>query len=114
MSSRKKPSAPEPAGEPVDFEKSLAELEAIVAEMEERQLPLEDLVARYEKGARLLAGCEAVLDSARKRLQTITDRHAAGNSAAATDSLDEEDDLADDAPTPLAAPDDDDDDIRLF
>lgn len=112
--SRKKPAAGDASQDPVDFEKSLAELEAIVAEMEEQQLPLEQLVARYERGARLLTGCEAVLQSARKRLQTIADAHAAGNSAPMTDSLDEEDDLADDAPTPLAAPDDDDDDIRLF
>ncbi len=54
------------------FEQALAELEELVAAMEEDQLPLEELVEHYEKGSKLLARCEAVLDSARKRLELIT------------------------------------------
>lgn len=112
--SRKKASS-EPAGAPaVPFETALEELEAIVAAMEEDQLPLEDLVANYEKGSKLLSHCETVLTSARKRLQTITERQAAGNAAEVTDSLDDGDEMADDAPATPDAPDDDDDDIRLF
>ncbi len=113
MSARKKPD-PGEAAEPLDFEKAVAGLEAIVASMEERQLPLEDLVASYEKGINLLARCESLLQSARKRLQTIGERDTAGKSPDTTDSLDEEDDIADDAPATPDAPDDDDDDIRLF
>ncbi len=113
MSTRKK-TDPGEAAEPLDFEKAVAELETIVSSMEEQQLPLEDLVANYEKGVKLLARCESLLQSARKRLQTISERETAGKSPDTTDSLDEEDDMADDAPATPDAPDDDDDDIRLF
>lgn len=114
MAARKKQNPPDGGGgEPLDFEKAVAELESIVSSMEEEQLPLEELVSGYEKGVKLLARCEAVLRSARERLLTITEREMAGKSTETTDSLDEEDDLSDDDPaTPDAT--DDDDDIRLF
>ena len=107
---RKKASTPDK--EP-GFEEAIARLEAIVAAMEEEQLPLEDLVTRDEEGTRLLARCEAVLADARKRLITIAARgeDEAGESPAGADEF----------PDPNAsggpdAPDDDDDDddIRLF
>lgn len=89
------------------FEESISELEAIVAAMEEEQLPLEELVAKYEQGTRLLARCETVLAAAKKRLLTIA------ASARGEDSLDPGGPLPHD---PAASPDepDDDDDIRLF
>ena len=115
MPARKKPSDNDSAGSPPTFELALAELEEIVAAMEEEQLPLEELVARYEKGSKLLSRCESVLASARKRLQTIS-----AKSIAETVEPDEEADLPDnDFPAPgltAGTPDehDDDDDIRLF
>ncbi|MCW1923021.1 exodeoxyribonuclease VII small subunit [Luteolibacter arcticus] len=93
-------------GDNPTFESALAELEEIVAVMEEEQLPLEELVARYEKGSKLLARCETVLASARKRLQTISARAEAADPETAT----AEDDELPGAP----AEHDDDDDIRLF
>jgi exodeoxyribonuclease VII small subunit len=107
MASRKKTSddGSPSAGEPT-FESALAELEEIVAAMEEEQLPLEDLVARYEKGSKLLAQCETVLASARTRLLTISARaEADARGPAATE---------DDDPPGLPDDHDDDDDIRLF
>ena len=98
-----------PDGDPADdptFESALAELEEIVAAMEEEQLPLEELVARYEKGSKLLARCETVLASAKKRLQTISARSAAADPAATPDAEDELPGEPDEH--------DDDDDIRLF
>ena len=115
MPARKKPSAGDSADTLATFELALAELEEIVAAMEEEQLPLEELVARYEKGSKLLVRCESVLASARKRLQTIS-----AKSIAETVDRDEEADLPDndDSAPGLTAgtPDehDDDDDIRLF
>jgi exodeoxyribonuclease VII small subunit len=87
------------------FEDALAGLEAIVDAMEHEQLPLEDLVAQYEKGSKLLERCETVLQSARERIELITLR--------ARNEI--RDDDGDSAPT-SAEPDvsDDDDDIRLF
>ncbi len=110
---RKKPSPGEEAGKEPGFEEALRELEEIVAAMEEEQLPLEELVARYEKGSKLLARCETVLASARKRLQTISSK-----AAEIPDDPDESPDEDDDEPAgrSTGTPDepDDDDDIRLF
>jgi exodeoxyribonuclease VII small subunit len=88
------------------FEAALAELEEIVAAMEEEQLPLEELVARYEKGSKLLVRCETVLASARKRLQTISARAEADAGQGGQS--------ADDELPGAPAEHDDDDDIRLF
>lgn len=85
------------------FEDALAGLEAIVEAMEHEQLPLEDLVAHYEKGSALLLRCESILQSARDRIELITLR----NQPETEPSLS----------PPSGAPDDsdaDDDDIRLF
>src|SRR5688572_33363150 len=103
MARKKSSPGADPAGEP-SFEEALAELEEIVAAMEEEQLPLEELVSRYEKGSKLLARCETVLASARKRLQTISTRA----DAVATETAAAEDDELPGAP----AEHDDDDDIR--
>jgi exodeoxyribonuclease VII small subunit len=115
MPARKKSTPGDLADDSPTFELALAELEEIVAAMEEEQLPLEELVARYEKGSKLLARCESVLASARKRLQTIS----ASTVAQAVDP-DDEDDIPDEDDqakgSPGGTPDDhdDDDDIRLF
>ncbi len=113
---RKKTSSGEETGKEPGFEQALHELEEIVAAMEEEQLPLEELVARYEKGSKLLARCETVLASARKRLQTIS--ASAANIPDDPDDPDESPDEDDDEPAGrnTGTPDepDDDDDIRLF
>jgi exodeoxyribonuclease VII small subunit len=53
------------------FEDALHDLENLVEAMENDQLPLEDLVSHYEKGAKLLQHCEQVLGAARKRIELI-------------------------------------------
>jgi len=107
MSRRKSNPAPE-AGAGPSFEDALAELEAIVDEMEGEQLPLEDLIARYEQGSALLKRCENVLKSARERLELITLRNQDEN------ALDSGRDARQSPAPPAAAAPDDDDDIRLF
>jgi exodeoxyribonuclease VII small subunit len=106
MPARRKSADDGQNGNDLSFEAALAELEEIVAAMEEEQLPLEELVSRYEKGSKLLARCETVLASARKRLQTISTR----TDAVVTEAAAAEDDELPGAP----AEHDDDDDIRLF
>jgi len=88
------------------FEQALDELEKLVAAMEEDQLPLEKLVENYEQGSKLLARCESVLESARKRLELITLEGESGS--AAPESEPDTDTNPDDDP------DQDDDEIRLF
>ena len=54
------------------FEEAMAELEDIVEAMEGEQLPLEQLVARYEAGSALLKHCSSVLSAAKDRIELIT------------------------------------------
>jgi exodeoxyribonuclease VII small subunit len=61
--------APNIAG--LSFEKALAELEDIVRKLEEGQVPLEDSIALYERGAALKAHCEAKLKSAQEKIEKI-------------------------------------------
>jgi len=53
------------------FEDSLDELDHIVETMEAEQLPLEELISKYERGAELHQHCESFLKSAKQRLEKI-------------------------------------------
>ena len=93
------------------FEEALAGLETIVEGMEHQQLPLEELVAYYEQGSRLLDRCEALLQSARSRIELITLRNKNDNEAATATATDP----PPDSHLPSGPPDaTNDDDIRLF
>lgn len=95
------------------FEEALSGLESIVEAMENESLPLEELVAHYEKGFTLLTHCESILQSARSRIELITLRNQdeIGLDAPAK-ALDHPDDFG--PSEDLADSDDDDNDIRLF
>ena len=60
---------PNPQGVPASFEAALAELEAIVAAMEGGQLPLEESLGAYKRGAELLQYCQATLKDAEQQVQ---------------------------------------------
>ena len=53
------------------FERALAELERIVAELESGKTDLEQSIEAYERGARLKAHCEAKLKEAQLRVERI-------------------------------------------
>ena len=61
-------SIPEP---PASFEAALAELEGIVASMEGGQLPLQESLAAYKRGAELLAFCQAALKYAEQQVLVL-------------------------------------------
>ncbi len=95
------------------FEDALASLEEIVESMEHEHLALEDLVAHYEKGSALLIRCEAILQSARGRIELITLRNQ--NEIALDADAKTADAREISTPTdPPEDPDDDANDIRLF
>ncbi|MEX1116430.1 MAG: exodeoxyribonuclease VII small subunit [Akkermansiaceae bacterium] len=103
----------EEEGDSTSFEDALTGLESIVEAMEHEQLPLENLVAHYEKGSALLNRCEAILQAARGRIELITLRN---QNEIALDAPARTVD-APEAHTPTDSPgdaDDDDNDIRLF
>ena len=53
------------------FETLLRELETIVTSLEDGQLPLEDALARYERGMRLAKACQDRLDTAELRVRRL-------------------------------------------
>ena len=63
--------APESQEEEPQFEKLLARLEAIVAEMESGQLSLEKCLARFEEGSKLAAACGKRLTEVEKRVELL-------------------------------------------
>ena len=50
------------------FEESFTRLEQLVAEMERADLPLEELLARFEEGVKLVKHCEQFLRQAQQRV----------------------------------------------
>jgi exodeoxyribonuclease VII small subunit len=56
---------------PPAFEDALAQLEEMVEEMESDQIPLEELIRKYEQGTRLFRLCEKRLDEAQGRIEII-------------------------------------------
>ena len=57
--------------QPKSFEEALAELEAIVAGMEAGQLPLEQSLAAYKRGAELLQYCQSALANAQQQVRIL-------------------------------------------
>lgn len=63
------------------FEEALAQLEAIVRQLEGGQGKLDDAIAAFEKGSQLRQHCEARLKEAESRIETIA-RNADGSLSA--------------------------------
>ena len=59
------------------FEEALQNLEKIVNAMEAGDLPLEELLARFEEGTRLVKICQAQLEEAELKIQKL-EKNAAG------------------------------------
>lgn len=60
---------------PVDqmsFEEAMAELEAVVGQLERGDVALEQSIALYERGAKLKARCEVKLKEAEEKVAQIT------------------------------------------
>jgi exodeoxyribonuclease VII small subunit len=53
------------------FESALKELEAIVSQMESGQLPLEQLLTTYKRGAELLQFCQKSLTDAEQQVRLL-------------------------------------------
>ncbi|MCC6532942.1 MAG: exodeoxyribonuclease VII small subunit [Burkholderiales bacterium] len=60
-----------PLQPPKSFESALAELEKIVATMEAGQLPLEESIAAYRRGAQLLEYCQGALKEASQQVKIL-------------------------------------------
>lgn len=65
------PTHPTPDADEPSFEAALSEVEAIIERIEGGQLGLEQQIEAYERGARLLARCRAVLQRSEQRVRRI-------------------------------------------
>ena len=54
-----------------NFEEALQKLEAIVAKMEEGDLPLEEALKAFEEGVRLAKVCTGKLDEAERKVEKL-------------------------------------------
>ena len=59
--------------EPASYEQALAELDRLVAQMEGGQLPLDQLLDGYRRGAELLGYCRARLQAVEDQVKVLED-----------------------------------------
>lgn len=59
----------------VDFEKSLADLEALVNAMEKGNLSLEDSLKAFEEGVKLSRDCQFALKEAEQKVEILLGKH---------------------------------------
>lgn len=67
-----------PADDPVRFETALAELDAILRELEDGTTTLDDALARYERGVGLLRHCYGQLKDAEQKVRLLAGSTADG------------------------------------
>jgi len=58
----------------LDFEAALEELEALVARMEEGDLPLEEALRQFERGIRLTRDCQRALREAEQKVDLLVEQ----------------------------------------
>ena len=55
----------------INLEKSLADLEALVEELESGDLPLDQAMKKFEEGIKLTRGCQAALKEAEQKVEIL-------------------------------------------
>lgn len=70
MTTRKK--SADATGNGPSFEKALDRLEKIVEQMESAELPLDEVIKRYEEGQQLVKFCSQKLEEAEKKVEILS------------------------------------------
>lgn len=78
-----------------DFEKSLTELEALVAKLEQGDVPLEEALKTFERGVALTRQCQTALRTAQQKVEVLLARNG-DETVEPFDNGDEDEDDADD------------------
>ena len=73
-----------------NFEEALEELEALVEQMEDGELSLEESLAAFEKGVRLARECQGALKQAEQRVQILLQQNGEEQLAPFADDADDE------------------------
>ncbi len=55
----------------INLEKSLADLETLVEELESGDLPLDQAMKKFEQGIKLTRGCQAALKDAEQKVEIL-------------------------------------------
>ena len=58
-------------GEPASYEQALSELDRLVEQMEQGQMPLDRLLDDYKRGAELLAYCRGKLEAVEAQVKLL-------------------------------------------
>ncbi|NIC41782.1 exodeoxyribonuclease VII small subunit [Aquabacterium sp. A08] len=66
-----KTTAPTAPAQPASYEAAVQELDALVARLDAGQLPLDELLTQYQRGAQLLAYCREKLDAVEQQIQVM-------------------------------------------
>lgn len=67
----KAPAIPATPATPASYEAALEELEALVARIESGQLPLDQLLSGYQRGAELLKFCRDRLEAVENQIKVL-------------------------------------------
>ena len=67
------PAPPAPADLPMSYEAALQELEQLVGRLESGQMPLDQLLMGYQRGAVLLEFCRARLAAVESQIKVLDD-----------------------------------------
>ena len=67
----KAPAKPALPAEPASYEAALEELEQLVARIESGQMPLDQMLAGYQRGAALLAFCRVRLTAVQDQIKVL-------------------------------------------
>ena len=62
-----------PRSKKVDFEQSLARLEALVEQLEEGELSLEDSLKAFQEGVKLTRECQKALSEAEQKVHLLSE-----------------------------------------
>ena len=57
---------------PVNFEKSMAELQDIVMQLEKGELTLEDSLKQFEQGITIARKCQDILNQAEQKIEILS------------------------------------------
>ena len=63
------------AASPIDFEKTLAKLESVIAKLETGELSLEESIRQFEQGTALLKDCNKVLNEAEQKVKILSQKN---------------------------------------
>ena len=76
---------------PVDFEKSLTELETLVQKLEQGDVPLEEALKTFERGVALTRQCQTALRTAQQKVEVLLAQSGKSGEETVAPFVDDED-----------------------